>query len=210
MGNPEASGGDTGGRRRSKVARLVDEYGLEGLGAELEHRWTTDGDEHLSLRELAAHFNRRLLAAAMARAGMQTLDGEVENLYRLLTDEETSSGDRARARRQLEREGVDVDALESDFVSYQAVRTYLVEYRDVEYERDDRDRVDRDARSIRQLRGRLESVTESKLARLRDGDHLDVGEFRTLVSVRVLCEDCGTQLDVDELLDRGACDCEGP
>lgn len=208
MDTADQSGGGPDGRRTSKVARLIDEYGLDGLGAELEHRWTTDGDEHLSLRDLAGYFNRRLLAAAMANAGMQTLEGEVENLYRLLTADEISSGDRARARRQLEREGVDVDDLQSDFVSYQAIRTYLVEYRGAEYERSDRNRVKQDARSIQQLRGRLDSVTESKLARLQDADHINIGDFRTLVAVHVVCEDCGTQHDVDELLDRRGCECK--
>lgn len=209
MDASDRSGRPPDGRRTSKVARLVDEYELDGLGAELEHRWTTDGDEHMSLRELADYFNRRLLAAAMEEAGIGVLDGEVENLYRLLTADGISGGDRARARRQLEREGIDTDDLQSAFVSYQAIRTYLVEYRGAEYERDDRNRVERDARSIRQLRGRLESVTESKLERLRDADHVDVGEFRTLVTVNVFCEDCGTQLDVDDLLEGGACGCGG-
>lgn len=39
--------------RRSKVARLIEEYDLSGLGEELEQRWTAEEDWQ-SLRELTA------------------------------------------------------------------------------------------------------------------------------------------------------------
>ncbi len=38
----------TDGRPSSKVARLIDEYELDGLGAEMEARWTGDGEERMS------------------------------------------------------------------------------------------------------------------------------------------------------------------
>jgi hypothetical protein len=59
--------------RRTKVVRLIDEYELGDIGDRLEHRWTTDGDDRMSLRDLADYFNQQLLAAAMAEAGMQPL-----------------------------------------------------------------------------------------------------------------------------------------
>lgn len=42
---------DTG--HGSKVSRVIDEYDLDGLGAVLVDRWTSEGDERFSLRELA-------------------------------------------------------------------------------------------------------------------------------------------------------------
>jgi hypothetical protein len=57
--------------------------------------------------------------------GDTVLEGEVEHTYHLLTDDEVSSGDRRRAERRLERQGIDIDTLRSDFVSYQAIRMYL-------------------------------------------------------------------------------------
>jgi hypothetical protein len=114
---------DTGndGNHRYKVSRLIDEYDLDGIGEEMERLWTDD--EHASLRSLADLFNRRLLASAASDAGMQPLDGEVENLHRLLTDENEPAVKRTEAVRKLEREAVDVDALRSDFDSYQSIRT---------------------------------------------------------------------------------------
>ncbi|WP_254838449.1 rod-determining factor RdfA [Natronomonas marina] len=192
--------------RRSKVARLIDEYDLNGIGAEMERRWTAEEDRW-SLRELAAHFNQSVLEAALETEGAQLLDGEVENTYRLLTDEDVGSADRTRARRRLEREGVDIDAVLDDFVTYQAIRTYLKKHRDAEYEADETDPLEREISNIQQLRGRVDSVTEGKLEQFRDGGHLTLGEFRTFVDVRVVCEDCNTQYDVVELLEAGGCEC---
>lgn len=197
---------DTAGRR-SKVARLIDEYGLGTIGSEMEDRWTADGDDRMSLRALADYFNRRLLATTLADADVQPLSASVDSIYRRLTDEDVGDADRTRTRRRLEREGVDVDAIERDFVTYQAVRTYLTEYRGVEYRTDDRSRPAAEAEAIRRLRGRLQTVTEEKLDRLATGDHIDLGEFRVFNEVTVLCEDCGSQYGVDELIERGGCDC---
>ncbi|MFC4248325.1 rod-determining factor RdfA [Natribaculum luteum] len=193
--------------RRSKVVRLIDEYELEGIGAEMERLWTTSGDDRMSLRSLADYFNQQLLAEAMAAAGMQPLTGEVENVYELLTSEDTNSADRTRAQRRLEREGVDVEKLTSDFVTYQAIRTYLKEYRDAEYATDNRDRTVIEAENVRRFRSRLATITESKLEQLENSDDLILGEFRLFVDINVLCEDCGQQYEIEELLERGGCDC---
>ena len=200
--------GDT--RPSSKVARLIEEYDLgPSLGDELEARWTSDGDDRLSLRDLAALFNRRLLEAAMSDAGMASVDGDVENLYRLLTADDVSSGMRTEARARLERNGVDVDQLERDFVTYQAIRSYLKDYRGAEYEDiSDADRIENVTNTIQRLRSRLRSVVEGSLDQLRTTGRLTLGEFRLLVDVDVLCEDCGAQYDVFDLLEQGGCDCE--
>ena len=197
-------------RPSSKVARLIEEYDLSpSLGDELEVRWTGDGDDRLSLRDLAALFNRRLLETAMNSAGMASVDGDVENLYRLLTADDVSSGMRTEARARLKRNGVNVDQLECDFVTYQAIRSYLKDYRGAEYEGiSDADRIENVTNTIQRLRARLRSVVEGSLNQLRTTGRLTLGEFRLLVDVDVLCEDCGAQYDVFDLLERGGCDCE--
>jgi len=191
---------------RSKVARLIDEHDLDGVGTEMEARWTAEEDR-LSLRALADFFNRQILQARLDDAGIDTLDGELENTYRLLTDEDVSPAERTRLRRRLERDGMDVDAIEDDFVTYQAIRTYLTEYRDAEYVTEDRDPIEREVENIERLHGRVETVTTGKLEQLMDREELQLGAFRILVDTKVVCEDCHTQFDIIELLERGACDC---
>lgn len=201
-----ASDEEHSGEPRSKVARLIKRYDLGDIGAEMERKWTAD-ENRLSLRDLAEWFNRELLAEAMADAGLQPVRDEVETLYDLLEGEESSDADRTRVRRRLDRDGVDVDELQTDFVTYQAIRTYLTEYRDAEYETDERDRAAVEAENVQRLRGRAERVTESKLEQLRQNDELVLGDNRLFVDIDVLCEECRRQFAVDELLKRGGCGC---
>ena len=118
-------------------------------------------------------------------------------------------GRRRKARRRLERDGVDVDELERDFVTYQAVRSYLTEYRDAEYEEPSANELAENAlETVQRLRSRLRSIAEGSLTRLQSTDRLTLGTFRLFVDVDVLCEDCGAQYGVVDLLERGGCDCE--
>ncbi len=207
---PSRSDG-SGETPRTKVGRLIDEYDLGAdYGTELETAWTDDGDDRKSLRDLAAEFNRRLVATALREAGTATLDGEVDNVFRLLTADDVTAGTRTEVRNRLAREGVDVDQLERDFVTYQAIRSYLRDERGAEYEgTSDEDRLERTERSIERLRYRLHSVVESNLEQLRDTDRITLDEFDLFVGVDVRCERCGSRYAVAELLERGGCDCDG-
>jgi hypothetical protein len=62
---------------------------------------------------LARDFNRQLIEQALEEANIQYLDGELENPYRLLTDDQVSSAESARVQRRLERYGLYVDALKT-------------------------------------------------------------------------------------------------
>ncbi|GGJ03449.1 hypothetical protein GCM10008995_11520 [Halobellus salinus] len=199
----------TDSRPSSKVARLISEYGLDGLGDELEARWTGDGVERTSLRDLAGDFNERLVERALVDAGMAALDSDVDTVYRNLTDDEVSTGVRTDARNRLESNGIDVDGLESDFVSYQAIRSYLTEYRDAEYRRlSDDEKVEKDLQSIQRLMTRTLSVTEERIEKLTQTERIDADEFEVLLDLQVLCESCGTQYPVAEFLDARGCDCQ--
>lgn len=210
MSDGGSEGSDRGSEgRRSKVARLVDDHDLEGLGDELEARWTATGDDHWSLRDLAAHVNRAVVRERLHEAGLTPTESAVERYAALVNDGDLGTGDRTTLRRRLEREGVDVDNLEQSVVTYQAVRSYLTEYRDAEYDRGESDRLAAVSTAVQKLRGRVVSVTESKLERLRDASDLALGEFRVMVDVRVLCTDCNTQHGIGDLLADGGCNCDG-
>jgi hypothetical protein len=199
----------TDNRPSSKVARLISEYDLDGLGEELEVRWTGDGVERTSLRDLADYFNERLLERALIDAGMSALDSDVSTMYRNLTDDDVSTGVRTDARNRLESNGIDVDGLESDFVSYQAIRSYLTEYRDAEYRRlSDDEKVEKDLQSIQRLMTRTLSVTEERIEKLTQTGRIDADEFEVLLDVQVLCGSCGVQYSISEFLDGRGCDCQ--
>ncbi|WP_327053869.1 rod-determining factor RdfA [Halomicrococcus gelatinilyticus] len=200
--------GETSGPR-SKVQRVIDEYELTGMGEQLEAYWTGDGEVEYSLRELADVFNRAVLRAALDRAGASPLEGEVENTYRLLTDDSVSSGVRTETRNALARDGVAVEELEDDFVTHQAVHTYLTKHRGVEYESggDETDQVEKGAETIQRLRSRTSAVAETTLENLESTDRIALGDFDVFVDVRVLCDTCGRSYTVDDLLEDGGCAC---
>ena len=86
-----------------KVSRVAAAQGLAGVHGELERRWGADSDA--SVRELAESFNRRVLRSGVERSGRTPLDGEIDNLYRLLTDDDVDAGNRTQAWERLRRDG---------------------------------------------------------------------------------------------------------
>ncbi|ELY99372.1 hypothetical protein C481_16015 [Natrialba asiatica DSM 12278] len=192
-----------------KVARLISEYDRElaGVGDELEVRWTNP-ETDASLRSLADWFNEQLLRAVLTAAGIETITEDVSHLYAVLSGETGSRGERTQLERRLERDGVAVETVTDEFVSYGAIRSYLTGYRNVTAPSGtDGPSAAATARTIEELRQRTVSVTESKLDRLQETDQLRVGPRRVFADVQVLCERCGKQYDVADLLESGACDC---
>jgi len=194
--------------RKGKVVRVLNEYGLPDLGDELAARWTAD-DDRMSLRDLTEYFNKQLLESQLDQQRVDMLPGEIENIYELLTDEDVTSGTRIQAENRLSDYGIDVDDLRSDFVSRQAIHTYLTKHRQESYTKPDTDEiVERRLEELQRLRSRQRSVTEQTITTLRDRDRLDLGEFQVLSSVQIQCRDCGRQFEFSALVDRGGCDCD--
>lgn len=191
-----------------KVEKVIERYDLEEMGEQLERRWLGADGEAQSLRKLAEEFNLAVLEAVLRASGEQPLSGEVETTYRALVDEDVSSGDRTQVRRTLERNGVDVDRVEGDFVTHQAIHTYLTKGRGVSKETDNVDRVKSVRGTIRRLQSRLSAVTETSLTQLRDAGVLALGEFEVLITIDVVCTDCDTHRSVRELLDEQGCECD--
>ncbi len=198
----------SGPNRRYKVGRVLAEYDLLGLHAELPDRWLGEGGEAMSLRGLADHINVAILERAMEEAGADPLEGEAENAYRLLTDDDVSVGVSTQQRNRLEREGIDIESLEDDFVTHQAVHTYLTEALDVSKGRgDNTDPVEKHEQRVQRLRARTEAVTENSLSELTNAGDLTLGEHSVVVDLQVYCRDCGSQFDVATLFRQGGCDC---
>ena len=201
------SSGDSQRSRRSKVERVIDEYDLGGAGDALVRRWTSDGDDRMSLRALADWFNTRVLEATLEENGETPLEGEVDNLYRLLTDDDASAGSRTQAERTLERVGVDPKDLRADFLTHQTIYTYLTKRRNVSREDNETDPVEAAERRVQGLLGRTQAVAEESLGRLA-GDQLQIGNAEVYADVTVYCSDCGQTFEFVDLLERGGCDCD--
>jgi hypothetical protein len=198
---------ETGSISNSKVAKLIDEYDMEGTGDKLFSHWTATGEDHWSLRDMADYFNKKILRTTLRDAGVQSVSGELENIYRLMTEEDVSTADRTQLRRRLDREGVDTEKVKDDFVTYQAIRSYVKEYRGGEYNPDHTDRIETERKNIQKIRGRMISVIENTIDQLRKTDRIQLGDFRVLVDIQILCDDCHSQFGISELLTKGGCKC---
>jgi predicted transcriptional regulator len=189
----------------TKVGRVIETYDLDDLGARLEVAWTGETGERTSLRDLADEFNEAVLAAAVRETAGSSLDVEASSTYEALRN--GTGSEATRARRRLEREGVDVDELTADFVTHQAVHTYLTEDRGASLPTDETDRAERKIETIEKLQGRLSAVTESAISSLASADELDRDDYDVLVDVRGVCPHCGADASVVDLIRRGGCGC---
>jgi hypothetical protein len=186
-----------------KIDTVAEKWELHTVKAQLAERWA-DGE---SLRDLETAFNQAVLRAAMASAGMETVDGEPSNLYRLLTDDDVTAGKRVDAESRLREHGVDPDAVTDDFVSYQTVRTHLNECRGVQTARESAFSV-ADARStVHKLVSRTETVALQAIDRLCGQDKLSITAPSVTVSVRVACSECQDEYTFATLLSTGSCSC---
>lgn len=189
-----------------KVDRVAEKRGLSDLDERLRERWA-DGD---SLRDLERVCNEAILRSAMRAAGMDTLDGEAANLYRLLTDDDVGPGKRIDAKSRLQRNGLDPETLTGDFVSYQTVRTHLNDCLGVATNRDRSLSVDGARNTVLKLVSRTESVATQTIERLTRQGTVTVGKPSVTVSLRVACSACGEEYTFGSLLERGGCACDEP
>lgn len=202
----EAKAGD---RRTSKIERLQRKYDLPELGERLEREWTGKAGERTSLRDLTDQVNRLVLGRAIAQTDLDLVDGEVDNYYRLLTDDDVSSGNRVEAETLLEQAGVDVSEILRDFVSHQSIYTYLTNDRDASLPNTEpRAQIENDLERLARVQGRLETLVQETVDRHLAGEDDDGRGYEVLLNVGLICEQCNREQDLETLLTEGGCECE--
>jgi hypothetical protein len=185
-----------------KIGRVVRRYELGAFDRTLTDR----REDGASLRDLETVVNEAVLRAALRDADADVI-GDVSSVYEGLTGDEASAGERAELRGRLTRAGVDIDGLETDFVSYQTVRTHFRECLDYDTDRRSALSVEDARGTVEWARSRSEGIVERTLDRLTGTDGFRAGDLAVSHVVRVTCEDCGATYPVDEFVDRGGCDC---
>lgn len=189
-----------------KVGRLIAAYDFASMDDELAAAWTRDDGDDSSVRELTECFNRRLLRAELTEAGVEFLDDEVATIYDHLVGEGVDVGQQTQLRNRLEREKLDVETIESRFVSHQTVYRHLRDC--LEQDKDRSPSVESELDRIHRLQNRSEAVLEDTVGRLDDADLVAMGEVDVLVNYRVMCEACNTLHDFTEFVEEGGCDCQ--
>ena len=201
----------TDNQPRNKVQSVIERRGLHDLETEVQRRWHGTGYKEHSTRELARFFNKTLLWKSISETGSISLDGEIENIYQLLTDEGVSAGSAAQARDRLREYGVDVEDLEGDFVSHQTMYRYLKDIVEVDTSKDKKstnDLIEATQQSLQRLNSRTQSVATENIKQLANREEFQVGDFDIYVSTQFRCNDCGVTRDLKYILDHNGCDCD--
>mgnify|MGYP000091377808 CR=1 FL=1 len=195
---------------RNKIQTIIDQRELDGLGEELEQRWNGVGFSEHSTRELADFFNQKLLRESITSSGSVSLDGEVENIYSLLTDEDTQPGNLVQARNRLSEYGLDAEALEDEFISHQTMYRYLRDVRNVNTstpEKSLEELLTATRQSLQRLNSRTQSVVASNVDKLAKHDGFDVSDYDVLVNVQLTCNACGSTYEITQFIEQQGCDC---
>jgi hypothetical protein len=198
------------GRCDCKVGRVVDAFERDGIDEELAADRRGQTGSAASLRDLAKKFNRAVLRSALVRVGSTPLDGEVANTYRLLTDDNVGEGTRIRARKRLESDGVDPEAVQRSFLSHPTMGSHLRECLGVERAGRTDDRLEAASERLFKMQSRAEAVIGSTIEGLGSAGEIATGDAAVTVDVQVMCEACGVYAPVDRFMDRGGCDCDPP
>lgn len=186
-----------------KVGHAIRTYGIADLDDDLRRRHA----EGASLRDLERLVNRRLLRRALRESSAEVV-GDVAGIYDALAGEDASAGERTEARERLSAAGVDVEALESDFVSHVTVRTHLRNCLGVDTDRESTLTVADAEGTVEWARSRSEGIVERTLDRLADRDRIAAGDLEVTHVVRVSCTECGVSKPVGAFLDGEGCDCD--
>lgn len=194
-------------KKTCKVEIAKYRYGFDDIDDELKEKYE---DEDASFRELEQYLNTKIIETVLDRNNIDYLPGEAENYRRILL-EETDNITIANVRNaeyRLENQGVDVDQLEEDLVSYHTMGTHLRDCIGVDTSQKSKEiDIESGENTIGSLISRTDAVINRTLERLRDTGKLSLGEFTVNVSARVTCEECGRTTNVFELTENGGCEC---
>lgn len=197
-----------------KVGRKRREYGLDGLNDELRDQRF---DHDASLRELAEYVNQRILEQAIRRAGLDLTDvayGAVSPddalavVYETLTSDSVTADREVRVRTRLEQRGVDIEAIESDWVTHPTIRDHLNECLGIETGRSSRITPDDSRDTIEWARTRCARIVEQTVSRLISSGHVTISDHNVSVIINITCSECGQAYRLSELLEKRSCSCD--
>lgn len=172
---------------------------MERYEDRLVEQWRAEDPQRKGYRQLATWLNTLMLRREMDRAGLSTLGDEPDSKYERLTgDDETVA---AGVRTDLRNQGIDVERLEADFVSYGVVRTHLRECLGVEREVEP---AEWEADAIEFAHERATERLDEAVRSLVNKDELTAcGDVTVHVSFEVECEGCHSRVPVERALRRG-------
>lgn len=195
-----------------KVGRTAMEYGIKNRLPELNsHRKSGK-----SFREVTRIFNTWIVEQALKHADISddrsihaALVGEniADDIYHSLYTDETSDVEQTEVRARLSAAGVDVDRLESSFVSHVTIRSHLKECVRVEPDPSP-PKFEKIANTARGAKNRAKNVIQSTFKRGARHGQIQTDSLRVEILVKITCEECGDTFYLAELLEKQRCSCD--
>jgi len=194
-----------------KVRRTAAAYNILDVVEELP-TLRREGD---SFRKVATYFNTQVVSKALSEEGLDdsrsvhaalASDTIAEDVYEVLRADSDSDIRRVEVRARLSDAGVDVDELESSFVSHVTMRSHLQECVGVEPDTSPPP-FEQTINTTQGARTRATNVIKSTLDRAVRNGQLQTGSLETDLLVQVTCQDCGDTFYLTELLEQQQCSC---
>nr|WP_176705332.1 rod-determining factor RdfA [Halobacterium sp. GN101] len=186
-----------------KIVRVADDYDISEIDAKLIER-RDHGD---SLRDLATYLNKQILSESL-NTGTREVVGDADSIYNVLRGNDVNRSRQVELRSKLDRNGIDVEAVERDFVSHQTVRNHLHDCKAIDTGRKSTVDVDDAQKTIEWAQARSEGVIEQTIERLRNAGNVSDTPAEITLSVRVGCSACGRTYRIEEFLEQRGCDCQ--
>ena len=186
-----------------KIARVADDYNISEIDAKLIER-REQGD---SLRDLATYLNKQILSESL-NTGTREVVGDADSIYEVLRGNDVNRSRQVELRSKLDRNGIDIEAVERDFVSHQTVRNHLHDCKAIDTGRKSTVDIDGAEKTIEWAQARSEGVIEQTLERLRNAGNVADTPTEVTLSVRVGCSACGRTYRIGDFLEQQGCDCQ--
>jgi hypothetical protein len=197
------SGPDTS----TKIGQIVERYGLHDFRDSLPERWRGEnGYEEMGFRKISDVFNARLLLEKLKEnQDGRVFDRTAWDYYNRLTsdDEETER----KAREELKQIGVDLDALENDFVSHQSIHRYVTNKMGVSKDSGYSPKQTTRAETLNQIRSRTQRVLKEHVENGIEDETIALTDPAVDVEFKISCRECGESYDVDTIFGQKYCEC---
>lgn len=196
-----------------KIGKDIDRYGLAGLNEDLQYR---RNEEDASLRALADHINKRILDAVLSQTGTDlanvaygavSADDALEAVYKTLTSDDVPADREARVRKRFEQTGVDIEEIESHWVTHPTVRAHFNDCLDIDTARTTRITAETARNTIEWARTRCSRVVAQTISRLSSAELVAIGDAKVSVMIQITCSKCGSTYRFSTLLKEGTCAC---
>lgn len=192
-----------------KVDSLVERHSLtvpdpghDSVDEYLVTRWTgADGRSADGYKSLTAWFNKRLLRRIYEANGRDTVSIHLEREYETITGDDDIQRDELAA--DLATDGLDIEALTDELVSWSTMRHHLKGCLDAEKDTDTA-ATDWQTNTVAMAKERAAEKARSVLSSLDSSGRLpDAERAEVDVQVKLSCPDCAVRIPFENAVERG-------